>query len=116
MNLRIHRNSRRGKSLDSSALIRGLCGDSQLVSFQSGVVQQVEASVVLLREVDAGNHHQHLDDGAEVFSDGVVKRSVSVRVLTEADWTEQTFRKRSSLSLRRCLTGGLSGTLGQKPD
>lgn len=56
-------------------------GDSQLVPLQRGVVQQVEAAVVLLGEVDVGHHGQDLDDGAEVLGDGVVERRVPVGVL-----------------------------------
>lgn len=52
--------------------------DSQFVSLEGGVVQQVEASVVLLGEVDVGHQHQDLDDVAEIFSDGVVQRGVPV--------------------------------------
>lgn len=51
---------------------------SQLVAFECSVVQQVEASVVLLGEVDAGHHHQDLNDVPEIFSNGIVEWRVSV--------------------------------------
>lgn len=45
------------------------------------MVQQVEASVVLLGEVNVGHQDQYLDDVAEIFSDGVMERRVPVRIL-----------------------------------
>lgn len=45
------------------------------------MVQQVEASVVLLGEVDVGDQHQDLDDAAEILCDGIVERRVSIGVL-----------------------------------
>lgn len=42
------------------------------------MVQQVEASVVLLGEVDVGHHDQDLDDVAEIFSNGVMERRVPI--------------------------------------
>lgn len=45
------------------------------------MVQQVEAAVVPLREVDVGHHDQDLNDVAEVFGDGVMEWRVPVRVL-----------------------------------
>lgn len=41
-------------------------------------MQQVEASVVLLGEVNVGHQHQGLNDAAEVFSNGIVERRVSI--------------------------------------
>lgn len=67
-------------------------------------MQQVKASVVLLREVDVGNHHQDLDDGAEVFSDGVMKRRVSIRVLAEADCQIALVRVLVFLEVVKCKT------------
>lgn len=51
---------------------------SQFVSFEGSVVQQVEASVVLLGEVDVGHQNQDLDDTAEIFSDGVMEWCVPI--------------------------------------
>lgn len=45
---------------------------SQFVALQSGVMQQLEAAVVLLREIDVGHHSQNLNDAPEVFGNGVV--------------------------------------------
>lgn len=45
---------------------------SQFVALQSGVVQQVEAAVVLLREIDVGHHSQDLNYAPEVFGNGVM--------------------------------------------
>lgn len=45
------------------------------------MMQQVEASVVLLGEVNVGHQDQDLDDAAEIFSNGVVERCVSIRIL-----------------------------------
>ncbi len=45
---------------------------SQFVALQSGVMQQLEAAVVLLREIDVGHHGQNLNDAPEVFGNGVV--------------------------------------------
>lgn len=42
------------------------------------MVQQVEASVVLLSEVNVGHHDQDLDDTAEIFSNGIMERRVSI--------------------------------------
>lgn len=42
------------------------------------MVQQVEASVVLLGEVDVGHHNQDLNNIAEIFSNGVMERCVPV--------------------------------------
>lgn len=42
------------------------------------MVQQVEASVVLLGEVDVGHQNQDLDDTAEIFSNGVMERCVPI--------------------------------------
>lgn len=63
---------------------------SQFVSFEGSVVQQVEASVVLLCEVDVGHHDQDLDDVAEIFSDSVVERRVPVRILSGIGKRRQT--------------------------
>lgn len=41
-------------------------------------MQQVEASVVLLGEVNVGHQHQDLNDAAEVFSNGIMERRVSI--------------------------------------
>lgn len=54
---------------------------SQFVSFEGSMVQQVEASVVLLGEVNVGHQDQYLDDVAEIFSDGIMERRVPVRIL-----------------------------------
>lgn len=51
---------------------------SQFVSFQSSVVQQVEASEVLLGEVNVGHHDKDFNDITEIFSDGVMERCVPV--------------------------------------
>lgn len=51
---------------------------SQFVSFEGSVVQQVEASVVLLGEVDVGHQNQDLDDTAEIFGDGVMEWCVPI--------------------------------------
>lgn len=45
------------------------------------MVQQIEASVVLLGEVDVGDQDQDLDDASEILCDGIVERRVSVGVL-----------------------------------
>lgn len=45
------------------------------------MMQQVEASVVLLREVNVGHQDQDLNDAAEIFSNGVVERCVSIWIL-----------------------------------
>ncbi len=45
---------------------------SQFVALQSGVVQQVEAAVVLLSEIDVGHRSQNLNDAPEVFGNGVM--------------------------------------------
>lgn len=42
------------------------------------MVQQVEASVVLLGEINVGHHDQDLDDIAEIFSNGVMERRVPI--------------------------------------
>lgn len=42
------------------------------------MVQQVEASVVLLGEVDVGHQNQDLDDTAEIFGDGVMEWCVPI--------------------------------------
>lgn len=42
------------------------------------MVQQVEASVVLLGEINVGHHGQDLNDITEIFSNGVVERRVPV--------------------------------------
>lgn len=42
------------------------------------MVQQVEASVVLLGEINVGHHGQDLNDIAEIFSNGVVERRVPI--------------------------------------
>ena len=42
------------------------------------MVQEVEASVVLLSEVNAGHHNQDLNDLTEIFCNGVVKRRVPI--------------------------------------
>lgn len=42
------------------------------------MVQQVEASVVLLGEVDVGHQDQDLYDIAEIFRNGVMERCVPV--------------------------------------
>lgn len=54
---------------------------SQFVSFEGSMVQQVEASVVLLGEINVGHHGQDLNDIAEIFSNGVVERRVPVWIL-----------------------------------
>ncbi|TNN55221.1 hypothetical protein EYF80_034574 [Liparis tanakae] len=51
---------------------------SQFVSFEGGMVQQVEASVVLLREVNVGHQDQDLDDISEILRNGVVERRVPI--------------------------------------
>lgn len=53
----------------------------QFVSFEGSVMQQVEASVVLLGEVDVGHQDQDLNDAAEVFSDGIMEWCVSIWIL-----------------------------------
>lgn len=45
------------------------------------MVEQVEASVVLLRKVNVAHHGQDLNDAPEVFSDGIVQWCVPIRVL-----------------------------------
>lgn len=45
------------------------------------MVQQVEASVVLLGEVDVGDQDQDLDDASEILCDGIVEGRVPVGVL-----------------------------------
>lgn len=45
------------------------------------MVQQVEATVVLLRKVNVAHHGQDLNDAPEVLSDGIVQRRVPIRVL-----------------------------------
>lgn len=47
------------------------------------MVQQVEASVVLLGEVNIGHDDKDLDDISEIFSDGIMERCVPVRILTQ---------------------------------
>lgn len=42
------------------------------------MVQQVEASMVLLCEVNVGHQDQDLNDIAEIFSDGVMERCVPI--------------------------------------
>lgn len=51
---------------------------SQFVSFECSMMQQVEASVVLLGEVDVGHQDQDLYDIAEIFRNGVMERCVPV--------------------------------------
>lgn len=51
---------------------------SQFVPFEGSVVQQVEASVVLLCEVDVRHQDQDLDDISEIFSNGVMERRVPI--------------------------------------
>lgn len=51
---------------------------SQFVSFERCVVQQVEASVVLLGEVDVGHQNQDLDDAAEIFCYRIVEWRVPI--------------------------------------
>lgn len=54
---------------------------SQFVSFEGGVMQQVEATVVLLGEVNVGYRNQDLNDITEIFGNGIVERCVTIRVL-----------------------------------
>lgn len=54
------------------------CKDSQFVALQSCMVQQVEATVVLLRKVNVAHHGQDLDDAPEVLSNGIVQRRVPI--------------------------------------
>lgn len=42
------------------------------------MVQQVKASVVLLGEVDIGHDDEDLNDGSEIFSDGIMEWRVPV--------------------------------------
>jgi len=42
------------------------------------MMQKVEASVVLLGEVNVGHHDKDLDDTAEIFSNGVMERCVPI--------------------------------------
>lgn len=42
------------------------------------MMQQVEAPVVLLCEVDVGHQDHDLDDIAEIFSNGVMERCVPI--------------------------------------
>lgn len=44
-------------------------------------MQQVEASVVLLGEVNVGHQDQDLNDAAEIFSNGIMEWCVSIRIL-----------------------------------
>lgn len=45
------------------------------------MVQQVEASVILLSEVNVGHQNKDLDDAAEIFGDGVMEWCVSIWIL-----------------------------------
>lgn len=45
------------------------------------MVQQVEATVVLLCKVNVAHRGQDLDDASEVLSDGIVQRCVPIGVL-----------------------------------
>lgn len=45
------------------------------------MVQQVEATVVLLCKVNVAHYGQDLNDAPEVLSDGIVQRRVPIRVL-----------------------------------
>lgn len=50
----------------------------QFVSFEGSMMQQVEASVVLLGEVNVGYQDQDLNDAAEIFSNGIMEWCVSI--------------------------------------
>lgn len=45
------------------------------------MVEQVEASVVLLGEINVGHQNQDLNDTAEIFSNGIMEWCVPVRIL-----------------------------------
>lgn len=51
---------------------------SQFVSLEGSVVQQVEASVILLSEVNVGHQNKDLDDAAEIFGNGVMEWRVPI--------------------------------------
>lgn len=45
------------------------------------MVQQVKATVILLRKVNVAHHSQDLNDAPEVLSDGIMQRRVPIGVL-----------------------------------
>lgn len=56
---------------------------SQFVSFKSSMVQEVEASVILLSKVNIGHHNQDLDNISEIFSDCIMEGRVPIRILSQ---------------------------------
>lgn len=53
----------------------------QMIAFESGVMQNVETAFVAQSKVDGRSGCQRFDNIDAVFADGVMQRSIAIRIL-----------------------------------